>query len=247
MPITFAFIGLHRNARPVARHSHPHHELILPLQGSCRVAIANDDHLLAPLDGLFIPAGTLHDQRPGQAGENHYIKFLDDAAPDQPGRIRCDDDLSLRWCSDLHHLQGQGELQACSALLRLLLERLRRQGDRQRRQADLPPALSRALDWIEGHFQEAVGIEDIAAAAGISSSHLNLLCRLHGGRSPGTRLLARRMEQARLLLHDDYRSIAEVAALSGLPDANYFARRFHAEHGCSPREWRRRLAADRRG
>jgi len=235
-------IGRHNTDCVVGMHQHREHELIVVVRGACRIALAGEDHLLGPGQGLLIPAAAAHDQRDQCHCDSYYLKFTGqpDGLAVTARALNHDDDLVPRWCADLERLQEQGDKGCGNALFIAIADRLHRQEQARRSNETLPAPLRLALDHIEAHYHEPIGSAEIAVGAGISASYCTLLFRRHCQRSPGGQLLAVRMRHARRLLADDYRSVAEVAGLVGLPDSNHFARRFRAEHGCPPRVWRSR-------
>ena len=79
-----------------------------------------------------------------------------------------------------------------------------------------------------------------AAAAGISLRYANDLLSQQGT-SLGRFILSRRLDRCRRALEDPRqarRSISEIVYAWGFADLSHFSRRFKAEFGCSPREFR---------
>ncbi|MBP7830029.1 MAG: helix-turn-helix domain-containing protein [Kiritimatiellae bacterium] len=81
-------------------------------------------------------------------------------------------------------------------------------------------------------------VADIARAAILTPNHFSALFRRHAGQTFKAFLMKARLQRSRALLRDRALSIAEVAARSGFPDANYFSRVFRAGTGITPRAWR---------
>ena len=80
-----------------------------------------------------------------------------------------------------------------------------------------------------------VSLQAMASQVGYSVSHLGMAFRRDYGISPVAYRNHVRLVHARDLLMTSDRSIAEIAAEVGLPDANYFARQFRRAFGVSPR------------
>lgn len=238
-------IGYHDTDCDVPAHQHAQAECILPLEGSCLIHCAAQQYMVAPGQCLYMPAGTVHDQVHPGPGINYYIKVpqLEEQFGDQVQLIDLQQDqLLLRWCADLHQcVDGQeADMQPimddiCNALIKRLAQLARIYAD----QAAYAPPLRRALTYMQKHYTDELQLDEIAAAAGISVSHLGLLFRSQFRHSVMSHLQEMRMRQARRLLLDDYRQIADVASSCGYPDASYFARQFRRCHGQSPRQWRR--------
>lgn len=103
----------------------------------------------------------------------------------------------------------------------------------------LPAPLGRALRLIDDRWREGVTLDQLARAAGWSSSHLHAAFRSHLGTSPHRYLLARRLRAARELLAATAQPVAAVATACGFADAAAFCRAFRAAVGTSPAAWRR--------
>jgi AraC-like DNA-binding protein len=106
-------------------------------------------------------------------------------------------------------------------------------------------ALLRLRSAIESRLCEP-GLKPAAAAAaaGISVRYANALLSQEGF-SVERYILHRRLERCRRALEDPMqaqRMVSEIAFGWGFSDVSHFARRFKAEYGCTPGDWRRRAA-----
>lgn len=95
-----------------------------------------------------------------------------------------------------------------------------------------------AQDFIHSNYHMSIGLDDIAAAAGISINHLGRQFKVATGMTPIHYLQNVRMEAARELLLTDLK-IAEVAHLVGIEDPYYFSRVFRRINGFSPLAYRK--------
>src|SRR4051794_31842685 len=95
-----------------------------------------------------------------------------------------------------------------------------------------PPArhLLRAKDLADARYAEALDVEDMAKAAGLSKAHFSREFRRSFGESPHVYLLTRRLERAAALLRTTDRSIADICFSVGLRAS---ARSPRASRGCS--------------
>ena len=84
------------------------------------------------------------------------------------------------------------------------------------------PGLDKAVKTIRKNFTGDLAIPDLAAKAGVSQSHLNLLFRKNFGCGAVSFIRKTRLKYARELLKNPYVSIAEAAWNSGFADPNYF-------------------------
>jgi AraC-like DNA-binding protein len=103
-----------------------------------------------------------------------------------------------------------------------------------------PPArhLLRAKDLADARYAEPLGVDDLAAAAGLSRAHFSRQFRRAFGESPHSYLLTRRLERAAALLRDTDRSVAEVCLDVGLTSVGSFTTSFKRTFGQTPTAYR---------
>lgn len=94
--------------------------------------------------------------------------------------------------------------------------------------------LTRAVNYIETHFEDAWNIEDCAKHAGVSRRQVERLFRVHLGTTPLGYVNEMRLQRARALLAETDMSVIEVSAAAGFETASHFSRRFRKKFGISP-------------
>ncbi|HWO83773.1 MAG TPA: AraC family transcriptional regulator [Solirubrobacterales bacterium] len=106
--------------------------------------------------------------------------------------------------------------------------------------AFVPPArhLLRARDLADSRYAEAIGVEEMAAAAGLSKAHFSREFRRTFGESPYVYLLTRRLERAAALLRNTDHSVAEICLEVGLQGVGSFTTSFKRMYGMTPTEYR---------
>ncbi len=97
-----------------------------------------------------------------------------------------------------------------------------------------------AIDILRARVGEPWTLNALAEEVHLSRSQLVRAFDATVGTSPMAYLRRMRAEQMARLLSSTDLSVAEVARLVGWADANYASRCFHAQHGTSPTEFRRR-------
>ncbi|MEA2310745.1 MAG: hypothetical protein QOE28_713 [Solirubrobacteraceae bacterium] len=109
--------------------------------------------------------------------------------------------------------------------------------------AYVPPArhLLRARDLADARYAEPLGVDDMAAAAGLSRAHFSREFRRTFGVSPYAYLLTRRLERAATLLRVTDRSISDVCFSVGLASVGSFTTSFRRMFGVSPSAYRERF------
>ncbi len=235
--------GRFREVADVPDHAHHGVELVLVIAGRCAVDVAGTT-LEARAGQLFVlPPRQPHNQRNHGAVETLY---LDVALPartlDQRPRVVSlpDHRLVEGWMEQLVELTRR-ESAAVPGLALAVVQLVAAHEQRDRSERALHPGLSAVLRRLESDLLEPLTIADLARGAELSPSHLTALFRERFGCGVAAYRQRRRLELAARLLADPYLRVAAVGAACGYADANLFARRFRAQHGCSPRTWRERL------
>jgi AraC-like DNA-binding protein len=106
--------------------------------------------------------------------------------------------------------------------------------------AFVPPArhLLRAKDLADARYSEALDVDDMARAAGLSRAHFSREFRRAFGESPHQYLLTRRLERAAALLRTTDHSVAEICLSVGLASIGSFTTSFTRTFGKSPTAYR---------
>ena len=97
------------------------------------------------------------------------------------------------------------------------------------------------LQFIYDHYQESVGLEDIAGAALISARECTRCFRRAINRSPVRFLIEYRTQMAAMMLLRTDDSISDIAAKCGFVSDSYFGKTFRDIYGCTPREYRKTM------
>jgi AraC-like DNA-binding protein len=98
--------------------------------------------------------------------------------------------------------------------------------------------LLRAKDLADARYADPLGVDDMAAAAGLSRAHFSREFRRAFGVSPHAYLLTRRLERAATLLRTTDRSVAEVCFDVGLRSLGSFTTTFSRTYGMPPAAYR---------
>jgi transcriptional regulator GlxA family with amidase domain len=83
------------------------------------------------------------------------------------------------------------------------------------------------------------GVKEMAAALGISASHLRTRFRESCGVTIGKHVRRLRLEKARGLLRLSTRRVSEIAEMCGFSSVYPFSRAFHAAYSVAPLEYRK--------
>lgn len=112
----------------------------------------------------------------------------------------------------------------------------------------LPSQLEAVLDhirrcWLTGKLC-TFSLTDLAAVGAVSEGHLCRLSRQHFGMGLISALELLRLDRAKTLLVRTNMSVREVGEVCGFASPFHFSRRFRAEFGTPPRDFRQELDAD---
>ena len=104
----------------------------------------------------------------------------------------------------------------------------------------VPPArhLLRARDFVDHRYAEPIGVDDMAAAAGLSRAHFSREFSRTFGESPKAYLMTRRLERAAALLRNTDRSVSEICLDVGLVGLGSFTTSFRRHFGKTPTQYR---------
>jgi len=97
--------------------------------------------------------------------------------------------------------------------------------------------LKQAIQFISHNYSNNIDVEEIAASAGISRSHLYRIFMSELGMAPSDYLTQYRVNKACTLLHESKFTVTEVASSVGYEDALYFSRVFKRIKGASPTKY----------
>lgn len=106
--------------------------------------------------------------------------------------------------------------------------------------ATVPPArhLLRARDYADRHYAEAIGVDEMAAAAGLSRAHFSREFSRTFGESPKAYLMTRRLERAAALLRNTDHSVNDICLDVGLVGLGSFTTSFKHHFGRTPTAYR---------
>ncbi|WP_244831251.1 helix-turn-helix domain-containing protein [Caballeronia sp. TF1N1] len=112
--------------------------------------------------------------------------------------------------------------------------------DRQKREASALPAwrLNRAIEFIDAHLADSIGLADIAGSTGLTRMHFASQFRRATGMPPHEFLLRRRVEYAQRLLRESKQNMLDVALSCGFRSQAHFTTVFKRMVGDTPYCWK---------
>jgi transcriptional regulator, AraC family len=105
----------------------------------------------------------------------------------------------------------------------------------------LPLTAQRARDFLHAHFDQDIGLEQVAQACGVDRFRLTRAFKTAFGLAPHAYLIQLRLSRARRLLAQG-QTPAEVAMALGFADQSHLGRWFRRAYQLTPADYRRRCS-----
>ena len=102
----------------------------------------------------------------------------------------------------------------------------------------IPQEIQKMCEYLEAHYTERVGLEDVTSHAGFSKYYGGRVFRQYMGTTIIDYLIRLRLEQAKKLLGESDMSIKQIGYEVGYQDPNYFTWSFKKATGMSPVKYR---------
>lgn len=151
----------------------------------------------------------------------------------------------LRALLDETRQKEPGSQASFDALLRLLsihlLRRYRADDCIEDRTYLAPARLQAALAFVEANLGKRISTTELSDAAELSPYHFARMFKLAVGQTPHQYVLARRIDQAKILLAKP-RPLVDIALEVGFPNQSYFGTVFRKLTGLTPRQYRAQVS-----
>lgn len=240
-------LSLRSYAPQTLRHSHAHHQIVLPVAGVLEMEVAGKCGQVAGCQAALIGAGRDHSCEASGANSFVVLDWMADDSDDALAHLsdRAERRPFLAYDPGLQHLVSflGCELRNRPAAGRgwgaLLLSALAARSDAAR--PTQSRHLARAVAYIHANPHRRLSIDEIARAACCSASHLYALFQRQLGASPMDYAAERRLDQAMSLLSAGDQPISAIALETGHADQSVLTRSMKRRRGITPAEYRRRL------
>ena len=101
-------------------------------------------------------------------------------------------------------------------------------------------AVLEVLDYIERHYQEDIGLNELASHAGMSTAYLSVLFKAEVGESFIKYLTELRVKKAKSLLKEGHK-VKDVSDMVGYSNYRYFCDIFKKQTGQTPHEYKENI------
>ena len=154
--------------------------------------------------------------------------------------------LGYTLLQEMDQPEAQSELYADAVAQMLAVHLVRRHGvikgrEERWRGAALSAQTLRGLgDHAREHLKESIGLDELAAVAGLSSYHFCRMFRRTTGKTPNEFVIGTRLTRAAYLLRHTRWTVEHVASEVGYRSVRHFTLLFRRQMGCPPAEYARR-------
>lgn len=100
-------------------------------------------------------------------------------------------------------------------------------------------AILKAVEFIDNNYEKHLSIDEIASVAGFSKYHFSRLFKNYTGFTVVEHINGRRCENAKIMLENENKSIADIASECGFESSSYFAKAFEKAFGLLPSAYRK--------
>ncbi len=232
---------------------YPYHQIIYTTRGEGILRINNEEHVIKPGYGYYLPANVPHEYFTEQdIWENHWIVFDGKGVDEVLGLIDFKKEKVFR-ISDMGVLEAIFKkmlylLKAnyfysgfqCSALLYQFLLELNRYVNLQTTAQDSNKLtqLKPVIEYINENYGSDITLQDLANIINLSPQYLCRLFKECYDMRPFEYLARKRIQQAKQLLVSEDISVNEISSRVGYNDCSYFCAVFKKHEMLSPVEFR---------
>lgn len=228
-------------------------QLLWFTKGQGRITVAGTTRGYTAHTAVFIPAGVMHGFEVGPQVFGTAVYFGRDSGlplPATPQLLRIREvhaQQELNVTLDMIQREMASDSPAADravasyfGLLGVWLERQVVKSTPDQPKPDAARRLvARYTALLEREFRSGAGVGDLAAALGVTSTHLTRCCQQSCGRSAIELLQDRRIFEARRLLAETDLPVARIGESLGFTSPAYFTRAFQHLTGKSPTAFRR--------
>ena len=221
-------------------HAHDYPQILVPLQGTMKILVGENEYDVTSHELCFIPAGMSH--KCSYQGEllamNLYENMLDDR------------DAVLLSCPMIVSMRGQ-----ITHLVELIRMELKQNPESKAVRYLYSYLYSKLIEscaapsirYITEHYDMPITVNQLAEIENYNVTYYNDWFKQQTGVSPSLYLRCTRIDRAKELLVDTEFSVMEIAVMVGYSSNSTFTRAFHSITGMTPKAYRSCSALGRIG
>jgi AraC-like DNA-binding protein len=233
-------LDLRSYTNEVRAHDHPHHQVILSLEGALDMEIGKRVGRVDSARGALVPAGTMHAF--AAIGRNKFVTLdIATASSVEPRMLLAGGTPFFALPRAVEHLLGYvgTRPESCAAEMEHVAPLLAAALSHAATGVTMPESVERARAFLRRGHRRPITCDDAARAAGLSTARLHALFAQWVGMGPGRYLTEIRLGHARDRLSAGADPIAAIALDAGFSEQSAFSRAFRRRYGQSPAAYRR--------
>ncbi|WP_022942721.1 AraC family transcriptional regulator [Psychromonas hadalis] len=235
----------------VHHHDHPHHQLVIAVDGHSEFSIEGLSNIITPGQGCVVTASSDHSFNGVDKSQILVLNLPLESHLDQITIERINTLFTQNGYFQLDHkLQKLIQLlvaemssapndsflsQACNSTIIALLQRHKYQGKvtKQRINIDI-------IDqYIKLHISKKITVTQLAGMAFLGERQFFVIFKQQIGMTPHQYVLNKRFILAKKLLEESVLSLSEISSQTGFANQSSFTHRFTKLQGISPSQYRR--------
>jgi AraC-like DNA-binding protein len=228
------------------RHSHRSLLVGIVRCGQRRLHMPDDELLVLPGDGFFLPAAVphrcmiapAHTYRIVSISPSLWDELMGAPAPKQAKILPAGSPALLAARRLIATMRSNPETLSIETSLLALLEVLNRCAEVIDMAPALPAKVLKVRDWLTAHCAETVRLTTLAEIAGCSPGLINRLFSQYIGLPPYEYLLQLRLGIAAQRLRGGAQTLADIAYDTGFADQSHLQRFFRRGYGTTPKAYR---------
>ena len=211
-----------------------------PCEFGKTITIKFSHHLLFPLANTMSDIRYLVNTESAFSGHSHFPADSEGATAIAPLIVSIMDEIENK--SPCYELALRGYLSVIySTLVRLVGISDDQKDERTSKvSARNTQAICDALSYIENNYREPISLQQVADACGMTYAQLTYLFSKCFVKGFSEYLLDLRLNYAQKLLLKTNKSVTDIALDCGFDNASYFAKKFKAGLGLTPKEYRQK-------
>lgn len=243
---------------PVPLHRHNFEEFLVILEGDISHQIdLSRDELAAPVI-VYVAEGKVHQFIPNPNARGWVIKYRSEFLPESRFHYysyfaeKANFAIQSNFCTNnLNQLcnmilqgskQSSPDYEVVRHLLRAVLSKLETEANEEFKQTESTnpqaTAFQMFLKILNYNFKRNVGVQFYADKMNTSVRNLNAICTQVFGKPVSEIIETRKLTEARKLLLNTDKTIAEIGSEVGYDEKSYFSRVFKRVTGLTPSEYR---------
>ncbi len=237
----------------IREDGYPNHQIIYCVRGSGVLKVGFEEYTITAGDGFYLPPGVAHEYYPTEEiWETHWITYEGREIPNmmeylklvKPRVFHIHDlnSLDAIFKKMLHLMRTNYYYggQQCSVHLYQFFIEFNRVVNMQNGSQDSAKLnqLKPVIDYINSNYRKDITLTELSEIIGLSPQYLCRLFKECLNLRPFEYLARKRIQQAKLLLLEDKRTVNEIANEVGYNDCSYFCAVFKRHEMLSPAEFR---------